>query len=253
MDLGELDNFTGTFARLFSASSFHHSKWNASTSTWELAAFLVIAVLVLLPFYTVVREKATDKSEKRSAWILTLCCSVVSSVGCLPKVHRVLFAHTWPADGTDLYGNDHLSRFLVVFFLAYLVVDSVAMLRHYRSVGGLHHHIPYFAFMALSIAYECPGVFVLFFPLEFSTIPLAIGHIWPERCVFGLFIVRPRPHPHPHTHPHPPNPPPGPLPHPHTPPPGPLPHPHPSAYLVKRAVLGDAVSRVDLVGRREGV
>jgi hypothetical protein len=57
------------------------------------------------------------------------------------------------------------------------------------------HHIGYLIFMALTLFYDCPMIFVAYFPLEVSTIFLASGHIWKSArkdLLFGVtfFIFR---------------------------------------------------------------
>ena len=147
--------------------------------------YIGFSTAFMLAFYFCIRS-TTDKSEKRCAWILTLPCAVVSSIGCIPKICSSIVTG-WTSE--ILYSNDTLSKFLVVYFLVYLFWDSIIMMFHYRTIGGLTHHIPYAIFMSLTIYFKCPSIFVLFFPLEISTIPLAIGHIWPQRrfdLLFGM-------------------------------------------------------------------
>lgn len=84
----------------------------------------------------------------------------------------------WPAE--VLYGNDRLSRALVHFFLTYLVIDSLLIYVDYPTIGGYVHHLPYFLFMAASLYFNCPAVFVVFMPMELSTIFLGAGFTWPS-------------------------------------------------------------------------
>ena len=78
-----------------------------------------------------------------------------------------------------IYDNSDWSRGLILFFIYYLIWDSIFIFYVYPTIGGWHHHIPYLIFMSLSLFYKCPGVFVISFPMEVSTIFLSIGHIWP--------------------------------------------------------------------------
>jgi hypothetical protein len=163
------------------AGSVLSGEWFGSDMCMDLCVSSVLCVL----WYTVIRE-TTDKSEKRSAWILTLLSATVAIGGCVPVVLEG-FRLNWPA--TIMYADNPRCRSLMHFFLAYLFWDSVYMFRDYRTVGGMLHHTPYFLFMSMSLYFNCPAMFVCFFPLEVSTIFLAMGHIWPEYrydIIFGI-------------------------------------------------------------------
>lgn len=148
----------------------------------------LVSFTVMLLFYFKIREY-TDKTEKRSAWILTLPCAILCSFGCIYKVKDVIISNY---NSDFIYANDKLSQFLVLYFINYLICDSIVMQFHYKTIGGLLHHIPYGIFMIITIIYKCPSVFVIFFPLEISTIPLSIGYIWPKwrfNILFGILFL----------------------------------------------------------------
>lgn len=141
----------------------------------ERALTAAVSSAALLLWYLLLRP-TTDRSEKRLAWILTLLSALVAFFGCLPVVWAGA-SRGWPPE--SLYGNDSLSRALVDFFVTYLVWDSVLILVEYPSVGGFLHHLPYLLFMAAALYHDCPAMFVVFMPMELSTIFLAAGYIWP--------------------------------------------------------------------------
>jgi hypothetical protein len=150
----------------------------------RLMDFGKTSVAILVWYYTL--RETTDKSEKRLSWILTLLSSIVTTFGCLPIVLKG-YETDWPTE--ILYGNDRLSRGLVNFFVCYLIWDTIFIYKDYPSIGGIHHHLPYFLFMAVSLHYRCPGMFVVFMPMEFSSIFLSIGHIWPKFRADILFGI----------------------------------------------------------------
>lgn len=129
---------------------------------------------------------STDKSEKSLSWILTLLSSIMCSIGCIPLVYRG-FATGWPIE--ILYSNDTFSRTLVSCFNYYLIWDTAFIYKFYPTIGGYHHHIPYFLMFWASLHFNCPGVFVCYMPMEVSTIFLAIGKSWPQYRMDWLFGV----------------------------------------------------------------
>ena len=141
----------------------------------RLLDFSVTTGLVLT-WYLSVKSTIKEKTEKRLSWILTLLSAIVSTFGCLPVVYDG-YVKGFPSD--IMYGNDRISRGLVNFFVSYLLWDTVFIYTDYPSVGGIHHHLPYFIFMAFSLHYRCPAMFVVFMPMELSSIFLSVGHIWP--------------------------------------------------------------------------
>ncbi len=142
------------------------------------------SILLLVWYYTL--KQTTDNSEKRLSWIMTLLCSLVCCFGCISTMLKA-WSFGWTTE--IMYGNDRISQGLIRFFISYLVLDIVIMFRDYPSIGGIYHHLPYLMFMALSLYYSCPSIFVIFFPLELSTIFLACGTIWPKYRQDFLFGV----------------------------------------------------------------
>jgi hypothetical protein len=54
---------------------------------------------------------------------------------------------------------------------------------YYRTISNFMswaHHVGYLIAMGYSLICNCPMIFVVFLPVEFSTVFLAIGHIWPK-------------------------------------------------------------------------
>jgi hypothetical protein len=156
-----------------------------------IATEVTVGSIALLVWYYAIKP-TTDKSEKRLAWILTLFSSLVCSFMSVPILING-FSNGWPPE--LFYGNDQLSQTLLRFFLVYLFWDSVLIAIEYPSIGGFHHHIPYALFMGGALWFKCPAVFVAFYPLEYSSLFLASGTIWPscrQDIAFGVsfFLTR---------------------------------------------------------------
>lgn len=149
----------------------------------ERAVTVGVSSSALLAWYFCLKP-TTDRSQKRIAWILTLLSALVSFFGCLPVVWQGAL-RGWPPE--TLYGNDPLSRALVDFFVTYLLWDTVFIVVEYPAVGGFLHHGPYLLFMSTALYFDCPGMFVVFMPMELSTIFLAAGYIWPSHRADILF------------------------------------------------------------------
>lgn len=152
---------------------------------------ILLSVVSQLCWYFTVRQ-FTDKSEKRSSWILTLLPSIILSVACIPNTIEGMKSG-WRSE--HLYYEDRMSTFLTRFFTCYLILDTIIMFFHFPSIGGLPHHSGYFILFATCLIYHCPSVVMAFFPLEFSSIFLASGTIWPEfrqDLIFGIsfFVLR---------------------------------------------------------------
>ena len=142
-----------------------------------------IALVVLNLLYHGIRN-STDKSPKRSSWILTLICSFVGIVGCFTVIYN-LIEKGWTTN--FIYSCDRLSCFFIRFFCVFFILDLVYLSLHYPKESGWSHHIAYFLCMSCSLVYSFPMVFVVFFPLEVPTFILAVGHIWPQHRQDILF------------------------------------------------------------------
>ena len=146
--------------------------------------FTIFSFAAMSWYYSI--SISTDRSERSLSWILTLLSSIICSIGCIPLVYQG-FENDWPID--ILYSNDSISRTLVSTFCYYLIMDSVFIYYYYPTIGGYHHHIPYFIMFWISLHCECPGVFVCFMPMEVSTIYLAWGKIWPKHRQDWMFGI----------------------------------------------------------------
>lgn len=169
---------------LFSVSndSAFYSIFNISPQT--VLEFTIFAFAAMSLYFSI--ALSTDRTQKSLSWILTLLSSIICSIGCIPLFYHG-YMNNWPIE--DLYSNDALSRFLVSCFNYYLIVDTIFIYFFYPSIGGYHHHIPYFLMFWVSLHYKCPGVFVCYMPMEVSTIFLAWGKIWPKCRMDMIFGV----------------------------------------------------------------
>ena len=152
---------------------------------------LTFAVVILNFGYHLLRA-TTDKSPKRSSWILTFLCSGIGIIGCFYTLFNFAL-NKW--DLSTIYSTNRESRFFITFFCTFFVLDLVYLNFHYPEESGWAHHIAYFLCMVLGLLYNFPMVYVVFFPLEIPTFILSIGHIWPkyrQDILFGVifFLTR---------------------------------------------------------------
>ena len=179
-------------------------------------------VIEFLPIYRKEKEKDSYDlwREKRLAWIMTLLSAIFASTVSIVYVMDLTIApetlempfelrHLVDLDSYRintpklmeyLFYHDRLSLLSMRFFCTYLSIDTIYMYLYYRNVSNVVswiHHIGYAIVMAttlLTVA-PCPMIFVVFFPLEISTLFLASGSIWPrsrQDALFGatFFIFR---------------------------------------------------------------
>lgn len=128
-------------------------------------------------------------AKEQLAWVLTLFPSLVCSAACVPLVTQHLMSPS-----PDLFfRNDLWSRSVLQFFVTYLVVDLFLLFREYNTpklfTTTLLHHLPYLLFMCWALHVQIPSVFLMFFPLEISTIFLAIENIFPAQRKTELLVV----------------------------------------------------------------
>jgi hypothetical protein len=149
---------------------------------------LLATIFSMIPFYWVV-QRTIEPQDKRRAWILTLHSSIVCSTAYVYHICQ-------PAIDNWVYGETEFSRNVAWYFAAYLVVDSIGMIWLYPSDMSCVHHGIYLCAVLFTIYHKMTLATVPFYPFEFSSIPLSIGHIWPKYrqdwvfgISFGLFRV----------------------------------------------------------------
>lgn len=154
---------------------------------------LLVAYNLVIGAFPVLR---LPENTKRCAWVLSIFSSCVCGPVCLPYVWRYVFQE-W--DETKMFEDDPVSRSLVTFFFAYLMVDTYYSVMHYSDqlafLTGWGHHIFYMSLFYVALKYHfCIGIMTTF-PLEISTIPLSLGRVnprWRNDLAFGVlfFLTR---------------------------------------------------------------
>ena len=197
--------------RLLSLSS----ELDIAVTTMALLAWYHI-IKEFLPSYQQGKEKYSFSiwKEKRLSWIMTLLSAIFASVmTVIYAVDLTIYPTTlsMPFELKDLvdldtytfntpnmmkflFGHDRLSLLSIRFFCTYMVLDTIYMYRYYYNISNAVswiHHIGYAIVMASTLFFTppCPMIFVVFFPLEISTIFLAVGNIWPyakQDILFGV-------------------------------------------------------------------
>ncbi len=181
------------------------------------------AVKEFLPLYQKESEKDPFElwKEKRLSWIMTLLSAIFASIMTFLYVMDLTIApgtfdmpfelkHLVDFDSYSINApmmieylftsHDRYSLLSMRFFCTYLLVDTIYMYLYYFNVSNVVswiHHVGYAIVMATTLLTSppCPMIFVVFFPLEISTIFLASGSIWPrykQDFLFGMtfFVFR---------------------------------------------------------------
>ncbi len=161
------------------------------------AFFRSVAVL-LAGYLLVLFTTPAASSQRQRAWILTFLSSGIMALGSL----RYLAAFAIDASMNIATLPMQLSDFdvqMCAFFIAYLVLDLVVGLVHYRQylnpLSGWIHHIGYMVLLTHLLKRGLTALFCLSAIMEVPTFCLSLGHLWkPMRhdLVFGFsfFLTR---------------------------------------------------------------
>lgn len=132
------------------------------------------------------------------AWVLTLACAApLGPYGAYKTIAMSLSGAI--VQQSAHFSAEPLSDGATVLFVAFLVCDTVLGLAYYPAqfelVAGWMHHAVYLVFFALCLRWRMTVGVALSFPLELTTVVLALGHISPAlRCdwLFGasFFALR---------------------------------------------------------------
>jgi hypothetical protein len=156
---------------------------------WSLAAFLVFQLAL---FHGIMHNYPKQfQTTSQSAWIITTASSVVMTVGSLPFLYQY-----WMED-SDLRNvsllNSHLAVILCAYFMSYLLADMYFGYYHYSDqmspVTGWFHHIAYMIIIPVCMVNKVPGAFMVVGFMEFPTVILAIGYMFPpykNEILFGF-------------------------------------------------------------------
>ena len=163
-------------------------------SVLDLQITAACSALLCFSFFLLERKVHTQKSK---SWIVMLLSSVVlSAFGC-----RAYFmsesTNSWSYN--DIYGEDFISRCVVLFFASSNVMDLILGTIYYPSqldpLTSIFHHIFYVTFMLVLLQQNYSRGFVLCFVMEVPTCLLALGSVFPQYRTdigFGVtfFITR---------------------------------------------------------------
>lgn len=119
-------------------------------------------------------------SLKSKSWLLTLFSSfILSTFGTLYVIRAQLF-DLWNED--HIFGEDYISRVVMLFFLATNVMDFLLAYLFYRKymdpVSTIGHHIFYSIFIITLLLNRYSRGFILCFFMEIPTFFLALGSVW---------------------------------------------------------------------------
>lgn len=135
-------------------------------------------------------------SEKSKSWILTSFSSIpLSFFGLITLLRIESSGEGWNED--FIYGEDNLSRSVLLFFLSCTGLDLLLGFFFYPS--QLHffttvvHHCFYLLFTSFLLYQRFSRGFLLCFLLEIPTAIMALGSLFPKQCrsdrLFGLSFL----------------------------------------------------------------
>ena len=114
-------------------------------------------------------KKANACGLKIRSWITTAASSLVMTIASFPFLLDLIHAR---GDISLLLRREELARPLVVFFMAYLVVDCTLGWNYYRSqfnvLTGWVHHSAYLLLLSMIMRVGCCHVFALAAVMEVS-------------------------------------------------------------------------------------
>jgi len=118
-------------------------------------------------------------TEKGKSWLVMLLSSSVLSVFGVRACYIVEQSQAWSLG--HVYGEDFVSRCVVLFFVASNIMDLVLGVLYYRNLldplTTLFHHTFYLAFMAVLLSHHYARGFTLCFFMEIPTVILAAGSV----------------------------------------------------------------------------
>lgn len=160
-------------------------------STTDLVAIVACCSLIALVYKALEQNVATEKGR---AWIVMLISSAVLSAFGTYYVARAFIWQLWNEE--HIYGEDLVSRVVLLFFLSSNLMDLTLGLYHYPKYldpfSTIAHHIFYVAFISVLLAHHYSRGFVLCFFMEIPTFVLALGSIWRSHrsdAIFGITFM----------------------------------------------------------------
>ena len=157
---------------------------NIINITYVYSMYFGYSSLALLSGFFIIKDITKVKETKRIAWILSLITSCVCVFLCLKHVFELCFLHNFNIVAYDIYRDDQLTLFIVIFFVSSMVFELILGQIYYKEtidpLSGYFHHIFYIFLLGYSILQHFTLSFVIFLPLEIPTIVLSIGTVYPH-------------------------------------------------------------------------
>lgn len=159
-------------------------------------AVFVLSCAFIYGMFEIIRSY-TDGNRKSSAWIIMLVSSpILSIVGTI-----FVLTTEWKSSWTNsfIYGEDYISRAVIVFFIASnfcdLVIGYFYYLEYLDPFTTIFHHIAYIVFMIGLLQANISRGFLLCFFMEIPTFFISLGTVFKDfrsDLMFGItfFITR---------------------------------------------------------------
>lgn len=169
----------------FGSSSSAPSVWNSLTSSTgeftiiDLVITISSSAVLYVFFYAVEPHVPTEKGK---SWIVMMLSSTVLSLFGCRACYITEINNLWSLD--HIYGEDFISRCVLLFFVATNVTDLALGIFYYRNfldpLTAIFHHVFYLSFMAVLLAHHYSRGFILCFFMEIPTSILAAGSVFKE-------------------------------------------------------------------------
>lgn len=163
---------------------FHYGKtaFNACSegfSASDLLIFATSSAFIWLFFILLERRVHTQKAK---SWIVMLLSSIIlSAFGCR-EYYYIEVNKSW--NFNQIYGEDFMSRCVVLFFTSSNVMDLTLGTLYYPSqldpLTSIFHHIFYVTFMLILLQHHYSRGFLLCFVMEVPSALLALGSVWQQ-------------------------------------------------------------------------
>lgn len=158
-------------------------------SVMDLEVAAASSLFIWLFFCVVERKVHTQKSK---SWIVMLLSSFILSVFGCRAYYLTEKNQSW--DYYSIYGEDFISRCVVLFFATSNVMDLTLGTLYYPSqldpLTSIFHHIFYVTFMLVLLQQNYSRGFVLCFVMEVPSCLLAIGSVFQQyRTDIGFGIT----------------------------------------------------------------
>lgn len=163
--------------------------------TSDAISFMISSVAICLAFFSI--NSFSGGNRKSTAWIIMLISSAVLSFFGTVYVAQTEYYSLWTNE--FIYGEDKLSRFVILFFMASNLVDLIIGWFFYKEFldpfTTVFHHIAYMAFMIGLLRENITRGFLLCFFMEIPTFCMSLGTVFKayrSDTVFGVtfFITR---------------------------------------------------------------